>query len=266
MSDRSPSRNPATRAGGYDPGHYEHLVAVEDEHFWFAGRAKAIEEVVRPLVAELAPGYRVLEIGCGTGHVLHMLERICGKGRLVGMDLFHEGLLHARRRCSCSLLQASSAAPPFSTRFDLVGMFDVLEHLQEDRRFLESAHRLLTPQGALLVTVPAHQSLWSAFDERSDHCRRYEAPDLDRLLNAAGYHVEYLTQFMASIFPLVWASRRLARWNANADPVQSELRIRPVLNSTLRWLLEHEARVFVQRRRQLPIGTSLLALARPRVA
>ena len=85
-------------SGGYDPGYYEALWAAEDEHFWFSGRARAIEAVVAPLVAALPTPYRVLEIGCGTGHVLAMLERVCADGHVVGMDLFRAILDALRSR------------------------------------------------------------------------------------------------------------------------------------------------------------------------
>jgi SAM-dependent methyltransferase len=259
----SSARDALAAEGGYDPAYYRHLADAEDEHFWFAARLTVIEQAIAPIVAAFEPEYRVLEIGCGTGQVLRLLERVCTAGRVVGMDLFHEGLLYARRGCRCGVVQASSDAPPFSTRFDLVGLFDVLEHLPQDGAFLERTRELLTPRGALLLTVPAHPSLWSGFDEQSHHCRRYEPRHLDRLLEDAGFRVEYLTPFMAASFPLVWASRRFAGHRADRDHVRAELRIRPLVNPVLRWILEREARLIVPRRWRLPFGTSLLAIARP---
>lgn len=229
-----------------------------------------IETVVADEIAKLDAGYRVLEVGCGTGYVLRMLHRVCAGGRVVGMDLFHEGLALAKRRSGARLVQARIEAPPFTEPFDLVGIFDTLEHVPDDRAVLDHLRKLLRPKGALLVTVPAYQALWSGFDEEVHHCRRYEPSMLRERLTEAGFVVEYLTPFMSLLYPVArmgrWASdvRRRQR-RAAGKPVDSvfreQLAVRPGINGVLSFLLAQEARL-VAARRQLPIGTSLLALAR----
>jgi SAM-dependent methyltransferase len=183
------------------------------------------------------------------------------------MDLFAEALRHARQRSSSLLVQANVSALPFRPGFQLIGLFDVLEHLPEDRRVLSDLRALLAPGGKLLLTVPAHRSLWSYFDEAAHHCRRYEAAELHRKLDGAGYHVEYLTHYMTSIYPLVWGWRRLTALDRgrtktgerDPDLARRELRIVPALNQCLQLLLGQETR-FIARRWTLPIGTSLLAV------
>lgn len=249
--------------GGYDPRHYEVLVAAEDRHFWFEGRLRAIEAVVAPLVASWADGYRVLEIGCGTGQVLALLERVCAGGTVVGMDLLWDGLPYARRRTSCPLVRASSTSPPFRVRFDLIGLFDVVEHLDDDAGFLKRSRSLLTPRGALVITVPAHRALWSVVDERAHHCRRYDEEDLRALLTRCGYRIEFLSPFLGSLYPLMRLSRRLPGRRRSDDPLRDELRVVPGVNAALTWILRWEARRFLARRRRMPLGASLIAVARP---
>jgi hypothetical protein len=129
---------------------------------------------------------------------------------------------------------------------------------------------MLAQDGVLVVTVPAHPSLWSYFDEASGHCRRYGLAELEAKLSSTGYKVEYVTHFMMSTFPLIWLRRRLNSSDRLSDRAhtahasqlaQGELRIIPVLNNFLAFLLFREARLIVHRRR-LPAGTSLLAVAR----
>jgi SAM-dependent methyltransferase len=254
----------------YDPAFFTQLFAIEDRHFWFRTRNHVIGTLVDQLTRPLPTGYRVLEVGCGTGNVLRMLEQRCRRGTVVGMDLFAEGLHYARRRTACGLVQGDVRTPPFGPVFNLIGLFDVLEHLPDDRQILADLHRMLVPGGHLLVTVPAHRALWSYFDEAAHHCRRYAAPDLRRKLTAAGYRVDYLTQYMAVLFPLVWAGRRLAaltgggaarRAPGEAERLtRQELRITPGINEILIALLAPEA-ALITRRRTLPLGTSLLAVA-----
>jgi len=264
--------NACRRTGhrSYDRAYFAPLFAIEDRHFWFRARNRVIATVVGQITSDLLPGYRVLEVGCGTGNVLRVLERTCSHGTVMGMDMFSEGLQYARRRTTCLLVQGDIQSPPFSTQFDMIGLFDVLEHLPDDMRVLSHLHTMLAGDGVLLLTVPAHPSLWSYFDEASCHCRRYTLTELEGKLEHVGYQVEYMTQYMASIFPMLWLGRRLKslinrRPGGSADRInvstRAELRITPVLNNLLALLLAQETRM-ISRRRRLPIGTSLLAIAR----
>jgi SAM-dependent methyltransferase len=263
-----PSRS--TASSGHDPAYFEFILAAENKHFWFRTRNWIIFTLVRQIMADQGDRCRrILEVGCATGNVLRVLEQACPRGTIVGLDLLAEDLEYARRRTSCDLVRGDAENLPFCARFDLVGLFDVLEHLPEDNRVLLDLHALLRPCGVLVLTVPAHPSLWSYFDEVNQHRRRYAPSDLKDKLTRAGYSIEYLTQFNASIFPMVWVRRWLTMWigrdSNNAASMRnmalSELRILPFVNELFAFLLAQEARL-VARRHCLPIGTSLLAVAR----
>jgi SAM-dependent methyltransferase len=258
-------------ADGFDPALFTALYAAEDRHFWFGARNLALKTVIESVRARLPRHYRVLEIGCGTGNTLRMLQDACrDAGIVVGMDLFGEGLRYARRRTSIPLVQGRVEQQPFATPFDLVGMFDVLEHIQDDLTTLQQVRALINPGGYLLITVPAGKALWSRFDEEAHHCRRYEREELRRRLVEAGLVVEYLTPFMTTLYPLARAARW---WSAQANrmrgwlnrPVKSvvetDITIRPGLNGLMSTLLKLELPA-LRGRRQMPFGTSLLALAR----
>jgi SAM-dependent methyltransferase len=262
----------AARAIGqsYEPGFYPLLVALEDRHFWFRARNKAILALVSPLARRLPPRSRILEVGCGTGNVIRFLEQECGAGLVVGMDLFAEGLHYARQRTSCLLVQGDVLAPPLRPQFDIIGLFDVLEHLPDDGRVLQTLRNMLVPGGCLLLSVPAHPSLWGPFDEASCHLRRYGLAELESELVHTGFRVEYLTHYMALSFPLLWLRRRLSSWPTRrrgegalrkSSAAETELRIIPVVNELLACLLSQEARLIGQRR-VIPFGASLLAVAR----
>jgi len=255
---------PKESKGGYDPAHFANLVEVEDRHFWFRARNRVIAELLQRLTSHLRPGYRVLEVGCGDGNVLRFLEQAATTGFVVGMDLYHEGLNHARRRSRCSLVQGDINHFPFAKPFDIVGIFDVLEHIDDDVGALVQLRSLLAPGGMLLITVPAHRHLWSSFDHASGHCRRYELYELCDKLTRAGYSVDYVTPYMSILYPLMWLTRKSKRpASAMSDEalVRRELRIVPLLNGLLAALLSPEVR-WIARLKRLPIGTSLVALAR----
>lgn len=258
------SAAPVELAGGYDPRWFDVLSEAEDEHFWFRVRNQIIASVARRLFDELGPTPRLLEVGCGNGNVLRALTEIWPRSRAVGLDLFDEGLQHARRRCHCETLQGDVRYVNFPKgSFDLIGIFDVLEHLPDDENVLGILHSLLAPGGALLLTVPACPSLWSYFDEVAGHCRRYVGTELDRKLRRAGFQITYSTYFMTTVFPLLWVKRRRRGRGVSSASARAaaEMKLPPSANHALWSVLQWE-RWWISRRMRLPIGTSLLALAR----
>lgn len=112
---------------------------------------------------------------------------------LVGLDPFREGLLNARSSTMAERVQGDVMALPFRQHFDAMGLFDVMEHLEEERPVLEAAHRVLRPGGVLLVTVPANESLWSYFDFLARHKRRYGKEQLRERLVGAGFEIQFLS-------------------------------------------------------------------------
>ncbi len=255
--------------GGFDPAFFDVLAAAERRHFWFKARNGIIRQVIRQ-EARAGRARRLLEIGCGNGNVLRMLEEELPGATVVGVDLFAEGLRHARHRGVRLVVQADVAHPPFRSAFDVVGLFDVIEHLSDDVTALRQAGALAQPGGLVIVTVPAHPSLWSAFDVAAGHCRRYREADLRRSLEAAGLVPEYLTHFMMAAAPLVWAARRAWGWRRRHESsppdhaaVTREMSVNPVANWCLTRAVSWET-LAVDRRVRLPFGSSLLAVARVR--
>ncbi|MEO7134082.1 MAG: class I SAM-dependent methyltransferase [Vicinamibacterales bacterium] len=259
-----------TRAGGYNPDFYSPLFDAEDRHFWFRSRNCVLEQIIAAETAPFADGFRVLEVGCGTGYVLRMLHETCRRGCVIGMDLFADGLVLAKQRSAAPVVRGTIEAAPFALPFDLIGLFDTLEHIDDDAAVLDNLRKLLRSGGVLCVTVPAYEELWSDFDVESQHCRRYSPEVLYARLRKAGFTIDYLTPFMATLYPLarigrLWSdARRRRNRDGGTDgksAVVDQLRIRPGINGMLTLLLAQEARL-IAARKQLPIGTSLLAVAR----
>jgi len=248
-----------TGAGGFDPGSFEHLAALEEGSFWFQGR----NDIILWALDRYAPGAAsMLEIGAGTGFVLDAVHRAHPGMRVVGSELFAEGLVHARRRLpDAELVQMDARAMPYEDEFDVIGAFDVLEHIDDDRGVLREVARALRPGGTLLVTVPQHQWMWSPADDYAHHVRRYARGELRDKLAGAGLELRRLTSFVSILLPAMVASRLLQRGApAEAyDPVaehERTARLRRPLELTLR--AEH---ALIRRGVSLPAGGSLLAVA-----
>jgi 2-polyprenyl-3-methyl-5-hydroxy-6-metoxy-1,4-benzoquinol methylase len=97
-------------------------------------------------------------------------------------------------------------------RFDRILMLDLLEHVEDDAKFVTAAvDDLLRDDGILLVSVPAYQSLWSSHDDASRHRRRYSPPACRRLLEAAALVVVSSGGLFASLIPVRTGERLIER-------------------------------------------------------
>jgi SAM-dependent methyltransferase len=253
--------------GGFDASLHDDLARVEDRHFWFRARNVLIYKLVKKLSSGLKPGYLVLEVGCGTGNVLNVLRKACANGLVVGMERYFEGFPYAKRRSAGPLVQGDARNLPFGKQFDLIGMFDVLEHIPEERETLLYLREMLLPGGKLILTVPAHKFLWSHFDEAARHCRRYSPSQLRQSLVETGFAIDFLSQFMACIFPLVWIFRKVGGLRRPGGPEEAkkqalqEFRVVPGINGLLASLINLEVHWLVRGHR-LPFGTSVIVVAR----
>jgi SAM-dependent methyltransferase len=163
---------------------------VEDTSFWFEHRNNCILEAMR----RLPPPGAVFDIGGGNGCVAKAIQ---GAGREV--VLIEPGLAGVRNALSRGInhvvratLEDAGVRPG---SLPAVGLFDVVEHIADDRAFMAAIHRLTAPEGRVYVTVPAFQWLWSAEDELAGHARRYTLAGLRHLMEEAGYRVELATYF-----------------------------------------------------------------------
>jgi SAM-dependent methyltransferase len=245
-------------SGGFDEGSFEHLPLAEEGSFWFRSRNSLIVWALRRYFPN---AQSMLEVGCGTGFVLAGVRDAFPHMRLVGGELYQTGLeVAARRVPDAELLELDARKLPFKAEFDVVGAFDVLEHIEEDHTALLEMHASLRPGGGLVVTVPQHPALWSAVDEYSRHVRRYRRSELLAKLRDAGFEVVQWTSFVSLLLPVLALSRRRFRGTKAFDPL-SEYRAPPFVDSALGWVLTAE-RTLIRSGLSFPAGGSLLVVAR----
>jgi SAM-dependent methyltransferase len=242
-----------------DAALYPRLAAVEDIHWWFAGRRAICERMLDRI--KLPPDAMILEPGCGTGGNFPMLAR---HGRLYAMDQDEAAIAFAASRRLAKLARGSlpQEVPFVPGRFDLVVMTDVLEHLDDERGSLWAVRESLKPGGWLLMTVPALGWLWSEHDVTHHHRRRYCASELRRLLVDTGFIINYLSYYNFLLFPAIAFVRCWQRWRAGDSPGNGRHNIvmpSRLMNALLFHLFSCE-RIILGRFRS-PIGVSLLALA-----
>ncbi|MEY2453464.1 MAG: hypothetical protein QOD92_3038 [Acidimicrobiaceae bacterium] len=251
---------------GYDPSLLTATATAEDTHFWYRARREIIVAAVASGWPRLARGSRIVEVGCGNGGVLDALVHAFPHTHVFGLERFVEGATTAHARTKAPTAVCDVARLAVRPGIDVIGAFDVIEHLDDDEEALSSMRAALDPSGRLLLTVPAHPRLWSDFDEASGHRRRYTAESLTAVLGRSGFEVRYVTPFMTILYAAARVRRRrhtTTTFAHAAELVAAELRVSSPLNAVLYRMLRQEVRV-VARRGRLPTGTSLLCEAVPR--
>jgi SAM-dependent methyltransferase len=247
-----------TSDGGFKPEYFPRLAAIEQAHFWFRVRNQLIQWALRNYFPDAKSFF---EVGCGTGFVLAGIREKFPALQLVGSDIFTDGLAFAKARLpGVRLYQMDARAIPFEGEFDVVGAFDVLEHLVEDNTALAQMFNAARPGGGLLISVPQQRYLWSASDEHAMHQRRYSRAELRGKVESAGFRIERITSFNSLLFPLMLWSRMRQKRNQDLQRWR-ELEISPPLNKTLESILKLE-RLLIEKGVSFPVGGSLLLIGR----
>src|SRR6266852_774862 len=175
---------------------------VEDVSFWFRHRNACILEAMK----QYPPSGPVFDIGGGNGFVAKGMQDIGFE--VVLLEPGAAGSRNAQRRgiqnVVCAGLEDAGFVP---ASMAAVGLFDVMEHIAEDRKFLEMVGSYLWANGCMYLTVSAYQALWSHEDVDAGHFRRYSRQTLRDLLKDAGFAVEFLTGFFQFLPPAILAGR-----------------------------------------------------------
>jgi 2-polyprenyl-3-methyl-5-hydroxy-6-metoxy-1,4-benzoquinol methylase len=236
---------------------------MEQKHFWHVGRREIILDVLRKNVSNLAQS-RMLEVGCGNGSILAFLRQ--NGINIEGGDIFLEGLRFCRQRASSvPLYQIDALSLPFNNDYEIIGLFDVLEHIENDEKALGEISMALKAGGNLVLTVPAYKLLWSRHDEASRHKRRYSRTELIAKLERCGFVVNKATYYMFFLFPVLATMRLLSKIFRNKkhekDDIQTSLELKtiPVINNAFLASLRLEK--YLVRYLNLPFGASLLVVA-----
>lgn len=253
---------PAT-ASAYAPELFEELAELEPRSFWFRSRNQLLAWALRRYFPQARS---LLEIGCGTGFVLSELHARYPRLDVAGAELFAEGLCVARRRLpGVPLLQADICTADLQEAFDVVTALDVIEHVDDDRAAIRGIVRAVKPGGGVLVTVPQHQSLWSAADEFAGHRRRYERADLLTKLEAEGLETLRATSFVSFLLPVMLLSRRRGAAGLDDYDFRREFELLAWVDRAFEAIMTFE-RSLVRAGVSLPLGGSLLVVARRREA
>ena len=234
---------------------YQQMAELDDRHWWYRARRRILAALVRR-EARPPANAKILEIGCGSGHNLSMLADF---GHVDGLELDDEMRALSEKRLGRKIMR--SPLPELSEvkdkSYDLIGAFDVIEHIDDDHAALAAIATKLRPGGKFMMTVPAHPWMWTAHDVANHHKRRYSKRALRALIDGSPMRLEKIGYFNSLLFPLAVADRAAAKLRGKDD---GNVSLPPApLNSALEAVFGAER--YLVGRLPLPPGLSLFAVA-----
>ena len=237
------------------------LAENANTHFWLLARKRW---VVRAIRRYLKPSDAFLDVGVGGCDVAEALRREGFKMSLGDIQL--RSLEIASDLGFKDLFRFDLYRPVFLDHFKGVGVFDVLEHLDDDETAVKNLLKMVAGGGYIFATVPAFQFLWNNRDRLERHKRRYSRRQLVSLFRRQGAEVVSCGYIFSFIFPLLWMravqSRLSPQTDFSADDHRRQFQISLFQNRVLTWVTRLEQKIF--QRYSLPFGGSLLIIARKR--
>lgn len=236
---------------------YDRMAEIDRDHWWFVGRRRILTALIdrwRPRAGPL----RILEVGCGTGSNIAMLQQF---GTVDAVEPDDHARAFASQRTGLAIKGGYLPDVPLQDGYyDLIVLLDVLEHIPDDKGALVALRPKLAPGGRLLLAVPAMPSLWSGHDVAHHHQRRYTAHTLEAVVDAAGFRKLHRAAFNSLLLPAIvgvrWFNRLLRRKGGDEDRIPP-----PPVNRLLTALFGAERHVAV--RGLFPAGVSLALIAEP---
>ena len=235
---------------------------IEDNLWWLLGRKHIVQQLLKK-AGSYKKITKIMDVGCGSGGVFDVLAE---HGEVFGAEPSEILARRARRRgIATSVFEEDAAKLEITRQMDVLSMFDVLEHIEDDRGFLKGLRLAASEDHIVLLSVPAVQFLYGDHDRILHHHRRYYKQTLRQCFADSGYEVIYMSYFMFLLFPLVLLERGADKLMSLLGRKRTEVNIgddmNPFIAKVLIKTLEFEAAL--SHYISFPIGLWLFALARP---
>jgi len=240
---------------------YEEIYhALEDTHWWFRARRDMILRLTRALPRDA----RILEVGCSSGPLLAELQR-AGFPHVWGIDISDTAVALACERVGVNQVrQADAVSTGFDAdAFDVVIASDILEHITDDRAAIREWRRILKPGGRLILFVPCHPFLWTAYDEENEHVRRYRRLQIKKLVEDSRFLITRSSYWNIMTFPPIALVRLFLRLiprlgGGNRHQMHRAL---PILNTAVVLVLKLE-NILISWGFNAPMGVSFFIIAK----
>jgi 2-polyprenyl-3-methyl-5-hydroxy-6-metoxy-1,4-benzoquinol methylase len=219
-----------------------------EQTWWHYGRVEAVLSALG--AASVTQTKRVLDVGAGYGGMFALLSSY---GLVDATEPEDQAALVCKERGYNQVYKTESEIPS-DTSYDLIGAFDVIEHVDDDVTFVQNLYTHTSDGGLLVATVPAFQFLWGPHDVTHMHFRRHTNQSMKTLFARAGYEVVYVRYWNVLLFPIACLMRLLKQGG------ESSLHPHPFIAFVLKRLLSVEARIV--RHVPIPFGLSVVIVGK----
>lgn len=239
---------------------------LENHHWWFTVRQKIILQSLKKFIpAHQLSQLKILNVGAAAGGSSKWLSILGETVSLENDPLFVNYLTDQH----IAVINASVTDIPLDDgSFNLVCAFDVVEHVEDDRKAIDELLRVCEPGGTLCITVPAFQILWGNHDVVNGHKRRYRKEQLNAMINIQESAVLYCTYFNMLLFLPILLLRKIQLLRGNKtvqnDSDFSYFKRNIFLNKIFKIVFGIE--LFLLRAIKFPFGVSLIMLIRKNTA
>lgn len=231
---------------------YEEMARTQETHWWFVARREILEALIRKF-SPTKTQKNILEIGAGTGANLEMLSTL---GKVTAVEPNEVARKNISEKFSEKITLINGKIPGElnlqNQKFDVICLFDVLEHIEDDKAALREIKKILERDGRIILTVPAFQFMWSNHDKNLHHFRRYSKKDLCNLIKSCGLEVVEISYFNFFLFPIAFLARILTKKSTAKKPNY-------FLNKLFREVFLCE-KSFLEKGFVFPFGLSLFAI------
>lgn len=237
--------------------------SVEDSSFWFQYR--------KVLLISLLKKYKIskerffLDIGGGNGFMSYAVQEQGYNSVLIEPGI--NGVKNAKSRDVKQIIHSTIGSLKLNKdHIEAVGIFDVLEHIEDDKAFLSSISENLNKDGVLFIMVPAFKLLWSHADVEAFHFRRYRIKQVKKLLQQTGFAIDYSSYFFSFLFLPIFLFRTiptmLGKEKNSLEETEKEHDKGSWVVAKILKLLERAEISLMMARLRVPFGTSALIVAK----
>ncbi len=248
-----------------NPEYLQKYYYFERNHWWFLIREKIIRQQLNrslPLNTQL----KILNIGAATGRSSQMLQQY---GEVISVEKDHDTCVFLRKELGLQVVEGSVESLPFGDNaFDVVCVFDVIEHIEQQEKAIGELFRVCKNGGILYCSVPAFRFLWSMHDEVNHHKRRYTIKEIREVIGHE-FIVEYNTYFNALLFLPVWFARTVLQRLQKPQQAVSDFEYGKTLNGQFfSWIFKavFSMELLWLRYFTFPFGVSILLRARKQLS
>lgn len=238
---------------------YHEMEELEKFHWWFAYRQNILKLMLKKYLFNLKKDAKIVDIGCGTGGNIQLLSEHFEN--ITGIDNNDIAIEYCKNKNLKNILKAQ--LPDLNiiedNSVDLILLFDVLEHLEDDKFALSVLKNKLKDGGCVLLTVPAFSFLWSKHDEIFHHKRRYNLKQIKKIFKELDLKIVKASYLYFLLFPVVLIMRLLKQLFKSLATKDDFKINNKLLNSFIINFLSIEE--FLLNYFNYPFGSSILILA-----